>query len=327
MTPIQMKISGTGMCVPDMVINNDLLEVSSDTNAEWVENTLGIKERRIANTYQYTSDLAASAALQAIENAKLALFDIDMIIVATCTPDRKAPSTACIVQRKIEAWGAVCFDLNAVCSGFLFGMVVASQFIASKAYKNILVIGADIFSSITDFTRRDCVFFGDGAGAVVLSYDEDGYFAFDLHSDGEGGDAFTVLGGGTECPPTKENSKKYLKEYKFFEMDGRAVYDKATEVLPQSIKSLLEENNIAIGDIAMLIPHQPSIGILKKTAETLGMPFEKVKHNMEKYANTSAGTIPILLHETASSINKDDLVLFAAIGSGWTWGSIIMKWR
>ena len=280
----------------------------------------------MANTYQYTSDLAASAALQAIENAKLALFDIDMIIVATCTPNRKAPSTACIVQRKIEAWGAVCFDLNAVCSGFLFGMVVASQFIASKAYKNILVIGADIFSSITDFTRRDCVFFGDGAGAAVFSYDEDGYFVFDLHSDGEGGDAFTVLGGGTEMPITKENSKKYLKEYKFFEMDGRAVYDKATEVLPQSIKSLLEENNIAIGDIAMLIPHQPSIGILKKTAETLGMPFEKVKHNMEKYANTSAGTIPILLHETASSINKDDLVLFAAIGSGWTWGSAVIKW-
>jgi 3-oxoacyl-[acyl-carrier-protein] synthase-3 len=324
-----MKITGTGMSVPDIRISNHLLEgICDGVDAEWTYEVLGIQERRVAKAYQYTSDFAASAGMLAVRNAGLDVSDIDMIIVATTTPDRKAPSTACIVQDKIEAYNAVCFDIAAVCSGFLYGMVIASQFLSNKAYKNILVIGADLFSSITDYSRRDCVFFGDGAGAAVLSCsEEDGLFDYDIHSDGRGREGFTVVGGGTECPPTKENSKKYLKEYKYFSMDGKAVFETATRVLPKSINTLLERNNMTVDDITMLIPHQPSIGILRKTAEVLGLPFEKVKHNMEKYANTSAATIPILLHETFSSIKRDDVVVFAAVGSGWTWGSIIMKWR
>jgi 3-oxoacyl-[acyl-carrier-protein] synthase-3 len=324
-----VKITGTGMYVPDMVINNHFLEgMCSDVNPEWTYNTLGIRERRMAKAYQYTSDLAACAGLMAIENAGLLVEDIDMVIVATATPDRKAPSTACIAQRKMGTYNAVCFDIAAVCSGFLYGMVIASQFIAGKAYKNILVIGADIFSSITDYSRRDSIFFGDGAGAAVLSATTPyGLFDYDIHSDGRGSDGFTVLGGGSEMPVTKENVVGFLNEHKYFSMDGRAVFETATQVLPQSINTLLAKNNLTVDDITMLIPHQPSIGILRKTAEVLGLPFEKVKHNMEKYANTSAGTIPILLHETFSSIKRDDVVVFAAVGSGWTWGSIIMKWR
>lgn len=324
-----VKITGTGMCVPDMRVSNHLLEgMCPAVNPEWTYNTLGIRERRIAKSYQHTSDLAASAGTMAIENAGLLVEDIDMIIVTTITPDRQAPSTACITQRKIGAYNAVCFDVAAVCSGFLYGMVIASQFIASKAYKNILVIGADIFSSITDYSRRDCVFFGDGAGAAVLSATTPhGFFDFDMHSDGSGWEAFTVVGGGTEIPVTKENMIQFVNDYKYFSMDGRAVFDTATRVLPESINSLLAKNKMTVDDITMLIPHQPSIGILKKTAETLGLPFEKVKHNMEYYANTSAGTIPILLHETFPSIKRDDIVVFAAVGSGWTWGSIIMQWR
>lgn len=324
-----VKITGTGMCVPETRVSNYLLEgMCPAVNPEWTYNTLGIRERRIAKSYQYTSDLAASAGTMAIENAGLFVEDIDMIIVATITPDRQAPSTACITQRKIGAYNAVCFDVAAVCSGFLYGMVIASQFIASKAYKNILVIGADIFSSITDYSRRDCVFFGDGAGAAVLSATTPhGFFDFDMHSDGSGWEAFTVVGGGTEIPVTKENMIQFVNDYKYFSMDGRAVFDTATRVLPESINSLLAKNKMTVDDITMLIPHQPSIGILKKTAETLGLPFEKVKHNMEYYANTSAGTIPILLHETFPSIKRDDIIVFAAVGSGWTWGSIIMQWR
>lgn len=324
-----VKITGTGMCVPETRVSNYLLEgMCPAVNPEWTYNTLGIRERRIAKSYQYTSDLAASAGTMAIENAGLFVEDIDMIIVATITPDRQAPSTACITQRKIGAYNAVCFDVAAVCSGFLYGMVIASQFIASKAYKNILVIGADIFSSITDYSRRDCVFFGDGAGAAVLSATTPhGFFDFDMHSDGSGWEAFTVVGGGTEIPVTKENMIQFVNDYKYFSMDGRAVFDTATRVLPESINSLLAKNKMTVDDITMLIPHQPSIGILKKTAETLGLPFEKVKHNMEYYANTSAGTIPILLHETFPSIKRDDVVVFAAVGSGWTWGSAVIRWR
>ena len=327
--PSGIRITGTGMSVPEMRISNHLLEgMCEGVSAEWTYEVLGIQERRMAKAYQYTSDFAAAAGLMAVNNAGLHVSDIDMIIVATATPDRKAPSTACIVQDKMEAYNAVCFDIAAVCSGFLYGMVIASQFLSNKAYKNILVIGADLFSSITDYSRRDCVFFGDGAGAAILSCsEEDGLFDYDIHSDGRGKDGFTVVGGGTEVPVTKENMVQFVNEHKYFSMDGKAVFDAATRVLPQSIKSLLERNNMTVEDITMLIPHQPSIGILRKTAEVLGLPFEKVKHNMEKYANTSAGTIPILLHETYSSIKRDDVVVFAAVGSGWTWGSIIMKWR
>jgi 3-oxoacyl-[acyl-carrier-protein] synthase-3 len=323
----QVKIIGTGSYTPETVYSNKYMESIVDTKAKWIEEKLGIKERRIAAPDQSTSDLAGNAAEKAIENAGLTKDDIDLIVVATATPDRLAPSTATIVQDKIQAYNAVAFDIAAVCSGFLYAMSVASQYIASGVYDNVLVIGADTFSRITDWSSRDSVFFGDGAGAAVLTHGngDEGFIAFRLYSDGRGRNNFTVPAGGSEHPATEETIKKGMH---YFQMNGRAVYDTGTEVLPIAINQVLSDTNLSISDIDLMIPHQPSIAILQKTAEIIGLPFEKVMTNMSKYANTSAGTIPILLDETnrAGKLKKGTTILFAAVGSGWTYGASIMKW-
>ena len=323
----KVKITGTGSFVPETVYTNQFLETIIETNDAWIQENLGIKERRIADKNQATSDLAASAGERAIQNAGLKPEDIDLIIVATATPDRKAPSTACIVQHKLNARNAVAFDISAVCSGFLFAMSTAAQFIASAVYDNVLVIGADKFSGITDWTRRDAVFFGDGAGAAVLTHEigDDGFLAFRLYSDGSGQSNFTIPGGGSEIPITHENIGEGLQ---YFLMNGREVYNTGTKVLPQAIMQVLDDTGLTINDIDLMIPHQPSIAILKKTAEIVGLPFEKVMTNMDKYANTSGGTIPILLDEVnrQGKIQKGNNILFAAVGSGWTWGAAIIKW-
>ena len=322
-----VKIIGTGSYTPEKIYTNKYLETIIDTNAEWIEKNLGIKERRIAAKNQCTSDLASQAGLRAIENSGLTKDDIDLIIVATSTPDRLSPSTAAIVQDKLKAYNAVAFDLSAVCSGFLYGMSVASQFIAAGVYNNVLVIGADIFSRITDWTRRDAVFFGDGAGAAVFSSGNvnEGFLAFRLYTDGRGKYDFTVPAGGSEKPASKETIEKGLH---YFQMNGKAVYETATEVLPKAIRQVLNDTGLSINDIDYLIPHQPSIGILKKTAEIIGLPWNKVMTNMDKYANTSAGTVPIVLDEVNKSgkLKKGDILLFAAVGSGWTYGASILKW-
>jgi len=322
-----VKIIGTGSYVPEKIITNKYLESIVDTNDEWIQNILGIKERRIAAENQATSDLASKAGVKAIENAKLKIDEIDLIIVATSTPDRSCPSTACIVQDKLKAYNAVAFDIAAVCSGFFYGMSVASQYISSGVYSNVLVIGADTFSKITDWTRRDCVFFGDGAGAAVLSHanENEGFLAFRLYSDGRGKYIFTVPAGGSENPASTKTVNKRLH---YFQMNSREVYKTAINVLPKAIKKVLDDTGLTVNDIDYMIPHQPGIGILKKTAEVLGLPFEKVMTNMDKYANTSGGTIPILLDEAnrAGKLKKDKIILFVAIGAGWTWGASIIKW-
>ncbi len=211
----------------------------------------------------------------------------------------KAPSTACIVQEKIEAYNAVCFDVNAVCSGFLYAMSIADAYLSLGHYNNALVIGADTFSTITDWNSRDCVFFGDGAGAAVFAHGGESHFR--LYSDARG-NGFDVPG-------------------EFFEMDGRAVYEKAVKELPKAIEKVLDDAGLTIDDIDLMIPHQPSIGILKETAKRIGLPWEKVMTNMDRYGNTAAATIPILMDETILKGN----VLFAAMGAGWTWGAAILK--
>jgi len=323
----KVKIIGTGSYLPEKIYSNEYLESIVDTNADWIEQKLGIRERRIAAPYQATSDLGAEAALKAIKNSGLNVMQIDLIIVATATPDRLAPSTATILQDKIAAYNAVAFDISAVCSGFLYGMSVASQFIASGVYDNVLVIGADTFSRITDWTRRDCVFFGDGAGAAVLSHSNgnEGFMAFRLYSDGRGKWNYTVPAGGSEMPASRETIEKGLH---YFQMNGKAVYETGTQVLPKAILQVLKDTKLSIEQIDYMIPHQPSIAILEKTAEIIGLPFEKVLTNMDKYANTSGGTIPILLDETnkAGKLKKDTIILFAAVGSGWTYGAAIIKW-
>jgi len=322
-----VKISGTGSYLPKKVVTNKELEAMKITTDEWVYNNLGIRERHIAEKTQATSDLAAMAAIRAIKDAGLGVEDIDLIIVATATPDRPAPSTACIVQEKIKAFNAAAFDLSAVCSGFIYAFSIGSQLIASHTYENIVVIGADTFSKITDWTRRDCVFFGDGAGAVVLSSCKsgDGLLDFCLGADGRGKNNFTVQAGGSENPTSVETIKSGQH---YFSMNGRAVFQTATEIIPISIRKVLDETNLTVGDVDYLIPHQPSIKILKVSAEKLGLPFEKVMTNMDKYANTSGATIPIILDETlrAGKIKKGNIIVFAAVGSGWTWGAAVMKW-
>ncbi len=321
-----VKIIGTGSYVPQKVYTNEYLETIVDTNAKWVYENVGIKERHIAAEDEATSDLAAKAAEKAIADAHLKAEDIELIIVATATPDRKAPSTAAFVQHKIKAYNAAAFDISAVCSGFLFGMSVASQFIASGVYNNILVIGADTFSKITDWKRRDAIFFGDGAGAAILSSANvtEGFLAYRLYTDTrEEMLGFTVPAGGSETPLTSQNM-----DDQYFQMNGRMVFESATKVLPQAINQVLEDTGLSIDDIDIMIPHQPSIRILKTTSEIIGLPFEKVMTNMDKYANTSGGTIPILLDEVNKSgkLKKGDIVLFAAVGSGWTYGASIIKW-
>jgi len=322
-----VKIIGTGSYVPETIYTNKYLETIIDTKEEWIEKNLGIKERRIAAKNQCTSDLASEAALKAIENSGLSKDDIDLIIVATATPDRLAPSTAAIVQDKIQAYNAVAFDISAVCSGFLYAMSVASQFIAAGVYDNVLVIGADTFSRVTDWKRRDAVFFGDGAGAAVFSHGNvmEGFLAFRLYTDGRGRWNYTIPAGGSEMPASEETVKQGLH---YFQMNGRAVYETGTKVLPIAINQVLNDTGLTINDIDYLIPHQPSIKILQKTAEILGLPWEKVMTNMDKYANTSGGTIPILLDEVnrAGKLKRGNTILFAAVGSGWTYGASILKW-
>tara|TARA_B100000767_G_scaffold251575_1_gene254719 strand:- start:733 stop:1722 length:990 start_codon:yes stop_codon:yes gene_type:complete len=321
-----VRISGTGSYLPDKIVTNEFLETKVSTNSDWIFDNVGIRERRIADDSQATSDLAAIAGQRAIVDAGLRNEEVDLIIVATATPDRKAPSTAAFVQNKLNAHNAVAFDLNAVCSGFLYGMSVASQYIASGVYNNILVIGADTFSKITDWTRRDAIFFGDGAGAAVLTSANvtEGFLAYRLYTDTSNEMlGFTIPGGGSEIPITEENIAE-----QYFQMNGRSVYNSATKALPKAINQVLVDTGLVIDDIDIMIPHQPSIRILQKTAEIIGLPFDKVMTNMDKYANTSGGTIPILLDELNrnNKLKKGDIVLFAAVGSGWTFGASIIKW-
>ncbi len=321
-----VKILGTGSYVPETIYTNEYLETILPTKSQWIYENLGIKERHIAAKDQATSDLAAIAGQRAIDDAGLKNSDIELIIVSTSTPDRKAPSTAAFVQHKLNAYNAAAFDLTAVCSGFLFGMSVATQYIASGVYNNVLVIGADTFSKITDWTRRDAVFFGDGAGAAVVTSANvtEGFLAYRLYTDTkENMLGFTIPGGGSEIPLNSGNMGE-----QYFQMDGKSVFNSATYALPKAINQVLEDTGLTIDDIDLMVPHQPSIKILQKTAELIGLPFEKVMTNMDKYANTSGGTIPILLDEVKKSgkLKKDDIVLFAAVGSGWTYGAAIIKW-
>lgn len=322
---IRAFIKGTGSYVPSNIVKNDFFE-SVGSSDEWIYKNLGIKERRIAQG-EVTSDLAAKAGMRAIENAGLAPKDIDLIIVATATADRQAPSCACFVQEKLKAKNAVAFDLSAVCSGALFATSTGVQFIKSGMYENVLVIGADTFSNITDWTRRDAVFFGDGAGAMVLSRTEEdkGFMDFLLYTDGTGKDHFTIPAGGSEQPASKKSIKSGQH---FFQMNGPEVYKTAIDVVPKCIRKLLKRNRVSIDQIKCLLPHQPSIKILQEVARRVEMPFQKVKTNMDKYANTSGGTIPIILDEVSrrNEFRKGDLVLFAAVGAGWTWGSALYKW-
>tara|TARA_R100001369_G_scaffold92866_1_gene140658 strand:+ start:30431 stop:31402 length:972 start_codon:yes stop_codon:yes gene_type:complete len=322
---INAYIKGTGSYAPKNIVKNDHFE-SIGSSDKWIYENLGIKERRIS-TGETTSDLAYKAAKVALTDAGLSPTDIDLIILATATPDRLAPSCACFVQEKLKATNAVAFDISAVCSGALFATSTGVQYIKTGMYKNVLVIGADTFSNITDWSRRDAVFFGDGAGALVLSSttEDKGFIDFILRTDGTGKEHFTIPAGGSETP-TSEDSIDKGEHY--FQMNGSEVYKTAIDVIPKCIYEILKKNNRTIDEVKFLLPHQPSIKILQEVARRVNLPFEKVKTNMDRYANTSGGTIPIILDETLKNnkFENGDLLLFAAVGAGWTWGTALYKW-
>lgn len=322
------QIIGTGAFVPARVLTNEEIERTvPGTSAKWTFEHLGIRERRVAGPHESTGDLAVEAGRRAIQNAGLAPRDIGLIIVCTTTPRRIAPSTACYVEHQLGAPECPAFDLAAVCSGFIYGLGVASQFISAGTYRNALVIGADTFSKITDWERRDCVFFGDGAGAVVLGPCPQGagILGIDLGADGSHHEAWTVPAGGSESPASQETIDKRLH---FWQMDGKAVYDMAAYRIPWTLGRSLQMAGLTIQDIDHVIPHQPSIQILKRSAEIVGIPFDRFHTNMDRYANTSSATIPLVLHEARETghLKNGHVLAFVAVGAGWTWGSVIMRW-
>ncbi len=307
-------IKSTGSYVPAKILRNEDVVGNLPTSPDWIVETLGIRERCIAEPGEYTSDLAACAGLKAIASAGLEPNEIDLIIVATSTPDRKAPSSACIAQVKMGIRnGCAAFDVAAVCSGFLYGITIAGQFIQNGTYERVLVIGADTFSKITDWKHRNCVFFGDGAGAVVLERKDrnNGLFSSILMAEGEGMNDFTVY-----------------PEDACFTMNGKAVYEKATTILPECVRQILCINRLRLEDVSMILPHQASARVLKRTAEVLHIPYSLMHTNLESCANTAGASVPLLLDQLnrRGLVREGNLLLFAAIGAGWTWGASLYRW-
>jgi 3-oxoacyl-[acyl-carrier-protein] synthase-3 len=303
----KVKIEGAGSYVPIQILTNEDLSKMYNTNESWPEQYLGIKQRHWV-TEELSSDLGYKAALSAIENSKLELKDIDLMIVATSSPDKISPSTACIIAEKLKI-DCPCFDINSVCTGFLYGLNIAAPLIEAKAYKNILLIATETYSKITDTNSRDCVYFGDGAGAMILTESINGWISTQVYSDGKGKDGFATPIGST------------------FVMDGKAVFEAGISKLPLAITKILNDANVRLEDIDYLVPHQPGIKMLKTISEKVNFPFEKVITVMDKYANIAAASIPIAFHDAIKSnkIKEGQTILLASIGSGWTWGAGLIK--
>ena len=309
-----VTIKGTSSYLPSRILSNKEISEKVDTTDEWIFNKLGIKERRISNSEETVSEMGYLASLSVLEKTGMDKEDLDMIIVATSSPEKISPSTACTIHHKLDIKKNIpAFDINAVCSGFVYAITLGSSLISSKAFKNILIIATESYSTHTDFSDQHSVFFGDGAGAVIISESEKGWIYSEINSNGKG----TGMTGFV-MPLDKP-----------FIMRGKEVWDQAISVLPDSIESVLEGTKLTIDDIKMVVPHQPSINILKIIAEKKNIPFNKVKTVMDKYANIAGSSIPIALDESIENgeIEKGDKILLTAIGSGWTWGSLIVNYQ
>jgi len=320
-------ITGIGMCVPKQVLTNKELEKMVDTSDEWITTRTGIKERRIAQPGIASSDLAQNAALKALESAKLKPEEVELIIVATITPDMPFPSTACFVQSKIGAKNAACFDIGAACSGFIYGLVSAKHFIDSGMYKNALVIGVEVLSSVTDYTDRNtCVLFGDGAGAAVLQHvSSGGILSHYLGADGELANLLYLPGGGSKNPASADTVKNKLH---YIKMSGTEVFKSAVRLMTDAATRAVCEANLGCKDISLLIPHQANMRIINSVRQRIGLPEEKVYLNVAKYGNVSAASTIIALCEAVQEkrVKKGDIVVLVAFGAGFTWGSIVIKW-
>jgi 3-oxoacyl-[acyl-carrier-protein] synthase-3 len=315
------KISGTGGYLPERIMSNQELAATVDTSDEWITERTGIRQRHLAAENQTTSDLATMAARQAIEAAGVSANDIDLIIIATTTPDLVFPSTACLVQAKLEITnGCPAFDVQAVCSGFVYAMSIANNFIRAGQARCALVIGAETLSRITDWTdRSNCILWGDGAGAVILTATETpGIIATHLHADGRHKGLLHVNGGvsaGSDGAPVMK-------------MEGNAVFRVAVKTLDAIVDETLAANGMQKSDVDWLVPHQANIRIIQATAKKLGMSMDNVVVTVDKHANTSAASVPLALDTAVRDgrIKSGDVVLMEAFGGGFTWGSVLMKW-
>src|SRR6266480_4655627 len=292
-----VSIVGTGSYVPEKRLTNADMSRIVDTSDEWITTRTGIKERRIAAKDELTSAMAAKAALQALEQAKVKPDEVDLILVATATPDMLFPATACFVQKKIGAKNAACLDVSAACAGFLFGIEIAQQFITSHTHNTVLVIGAEKLSSITNWTDRNtCVLFGDGAGAAVLRHrgGAHGVISTNMGSDGEYADILFMPGGGSRCPITRDNVDMHLAT---IHMTGKEVYKQAVIAMLNAAKKVLDQAGLSIEDIACVIPHQANLRIIEAIADRLGISRDKMFVNLDRYGNTSAAAVAIALDE------------------------------
>ncbi|HXY04341.1 MAG TPA: beta-ketoacyl-ACP synthase III [Terriglobales bacterium] len=325
---VRPKISALGTYVPPRLLTNADLEKLVETTDQWIRERTGIRERHIVDKGVATSDLALQAAKRALAERKISPDELDAIIVATVTPDMLFPCSACLVQHKLGAkqvWG---FDLNAACSSFVYALQVGSRFIATGVHKKVMVIGADVMSSIIDYTdRATCVIFGDGAGAVVLEPAEDSLGMIDfLHEvDGSGGCALFMPGGGSLNPSTHETVDQKMH---YVHQDGQAVFKFAVRKMAELCERLLERNGLTGKDIDVFIPHQANKRIITATAQRLGMPMEKVIIDIDRYGNTTSATIPLAMNTARQEgkLKKGDMVLLAAVGAGFTVGTTLLRW-
>ena len=321
-------ITGWGMAVPEKVMTNDELSKLVDTNDEWIRSRTGIGERRIAAEDESSATLATDAALRALDVANLNAFDLDLVIVASSSPEHIFPATASLVQDRIGAINAGAFDLSAACTGFIFGVNMAAQSIRSGAMKNILVIGTETLSRFVDWTDRNtCILFGDGAGAFLLQAHEEpgGVLAEVMHSDGSGADLLSIPAGGSKLPASEETVRKGLH---FIQMEGKGVFRFATRVMARATREALDKIGLEPEDLDLVIPHQANTRIIEAAARGLKLPMDKFMVNLDKYGNTSTASIPIATVEAFESgrLKAGDKVVMVGFGGGLSWGAFVAEW-
>lgn len=327
MSKVTAAITATGGYVPDYILTNRELETMVDTNDEWIRTRTGIEERRILKGEgKGTSDLAAPAVQELLKKRGIDASEIELLICCTTTPDMVFPATANIICDKIGARNAWSFDLQAACSGFIYGLTTAAKFIESGMHKKVVVVGADKMSAIVDYTDRStCIIFGDGAGAVLLEPDTEGYGVLDsiLRSDGSGREYLHMKAGGSARPTSAETVAN--REH-FVYQEGKTVFKFAVTNMADVSYEIMQRNNLTSDDIAWLVPHQANKRIIDATADRMGLASEKVMLNIMRYGNTTNGTIPLCLWEWEKQLKKGDNLVLAAFGGGFTWGAVYVKW-
>lgn len=329
MKNISVGISGVGSYLPEKILTNDDLSKMVDTNNQWIVERTGIEERRIADKNVSAADLGTKAALKALDDANTKPEDIDLIIVATATPDHFFPSSACIVQKNIGAINAAAFDMSVGCSGFVYGLATGANFISTGIYKKVLVIGSEVLSQLTNWEDRNtCILFGDGAGAVVLEPCEEGYgiLSYELGSDGSNSGVLIVPAGGSRMPTSIETLKDKLHT---IQMDGKEVFKFAVRIMEKTSLSVVEKANLKLEDLDFLVPHQANIRIIDAALKKLNLGRDKACINLNKYGNMSSASIPVALDEALKDcrIKKGDNIVLVAFGAGLTWGSLAIKWN